>query len=191
MSELSMSEKIEYLKQHLTRPVVFVGMMGTGKSKIGGIFAQAVGLPFLDSDALIVQKAGMPISEIFTKDGEAHFRQLEREAIQECFQSGRCVIATGGGAVTNAETLATIKDNAISVWMNVETQELLTRIGDVSSRPLLTKGAPATILNDLKAKRAGMYAQANIHIDSTGLQPAQTLEKLINSLYDHLNPANV
>ena len=191
MSIPDLESRIEYLKGNLRRPLVFVGMMGTGKSTIGRIFADAVGVPFFDSDALIEQKAGMAVSKIFAAHGEPHFRVMERETIQECFARGPCVISTGGGAVTNEQTLATIRDESVSVWMDVETEELLRRIGDVSSRPLLMKGDPATILNDLKGKRRDLYAQANIHIDSTGLKPEQTLEMLINSLYDHLKPGNV
>lgn len=173
------------IRERLRKPVVFVGMMGSGKSHIGFIFARAVGLPMFDSDALIERRAQKKISEIFAEKGEAQFRAMEKDAISELINNKDvCVIATGGGAVTNPETLALLKEKALIVWLDVDAAELVSRIPDVSSRPLLAKGNPVEILKELSEERRPLYKQAHIHINSTGLTSEQTLEKLIKSLYE-------
>ena len=88
--------------------VVLIGFRGTGKTTVGRILANRLGLPFYDTDALIEQRAGMPIPEIFRRAGEAHFRALEREVIAS-LRTAEGVIATGGGAVCDPANVADLR----------------------------------------------------------------------------------
>ena len=87
------------LKQVLDRPVTLVGMMGSGKTIIGKKLAQELDLPFIDSDARIVETAGISIAEIFDIAGEAKFRAMERDAIRTAVDEGPAILSTGGGAI--------------------------------------------------------------------------------------------
>jgi shikimate kinase len=175
----------------LKKPIVLVGMMGAGKSHIGQRLATALQIDFFDSDALIEQKAGLTIAGIFEKFGEGKFRQAEKNTVLECLEKGRCVLATGGGALTNSEILSAIKEKGVSVWIKARIDEILERVGDASSRPLLRSGDPKVILENLMKQREPLYSQADIVIDSVQGRPDETLKNLINSLYTHLNRDNV
>ncbi|MGH7789702.1 MAG: shikimate kinase, partial [Candidatus Binatia bacterium] len=89
--------------------VVLTGFMGTGKSSVGERLAARLGAPFVDTDLLIERRAGRPIAALFAAEGEAPFRALERQAIAEAVGVPRAVIATGGGAIVDAENLATLR----------------------------------------------------------------------------------
>lgn len=184
-------DQLQALGKTLKRPVVLVGMMGAGKTHIGQRLASALSLDFYDTDALIEEKAGLDVAGIFEKFGEEKFRQAERNTILECLNKKSCVIATGGGALTNPDTLAAIKKGGVSIWIRAGIDEILERVGDVSSRPLLRAGDPRVILENLMKQRKSLYSQADITLDSVHDRPDETLKNLINSLYAHLNRDNV
>jgi shikimate kinase len=182
-----MDDRIAGIKSRLHKPVVIVGMMGAGKSHLGRKLAGALGLDFFDSDSLVEQKAGRPVSEIFQDFGEARFRESEKITILEILDHGPCVLATGGGAVADPQTLEAIKSRAISIWLKANIEETLARIGDGHKRPMLQGGDPETILRDLMAKREPFYAQADIVVETMQGSVAASLEKLTKALYSHLN----
>ena len=101
------------------RSVVFVGMMGSGKSSIGRRLALALELPFSDADAAIEQAAGMTVEDIFGVHGEPYFREGEERVIKRLLQTGPQVIATGGGAVLSGKTRSEIASNGVSIWLKV------------------------------------------------------------------------
>ena len=109
------------------RSVVLVGLMGCGKSSVGRRLAARLGLPFVDADEEIERAAAMTITEIFVEHGEALFRDGERRVIARLLASGPQVLATGGGAVMNAETRANIKRHGVSVWLRAELPVLMRR----------------------------------------------------------------
>ena len=92
------------LKQSLDRPVTLVGMMGSGKTIIGKKLSQELDLPFIDSDARIVETAGISIAEIFEIAGEDKFRAMESDAISAAVDEGPAILSTGGGAICAADT---------------------------------------------------------------------------------------
>jgi integrase/recombinase XerD len=103
---------LEFLRGQLRRPVVLVGMMGVGKTHVGRKLADKLKLPFKDSDRIIEEKAGRPVTEIFEVYGEEKFRQAERNSILEILAGEPCILATGGGAVLNDETRKAIHSKA-------------------------------------------------------------------------------
>ena len=151
------------------RPLVLVGLMGSGKSALGKRLSVALSLPFIDSDMLVEEEAGISIAEIFELAGEARFREMERRTILDVLKQGSCVLSTGGGAFCNSETRAAIKENALSIWIDSTPETLLSRIGNPASRPLLTTGDPLEILTRLRKERAAAYSEADLCI-RTGKQ---------------------
>src|SRR5262252_1160315 len=119
------------------RSIVLIGMMGVGKSSIGRRLGARLGIPFVDADAEIERAAGMSITDIFARHGEAAFRSGEARVIARLLNGGPQVLATGGGAVMNPETRAAIGAKGISVWLKAEFDVLMKRIKRRHDRPLL------------------------------------------------------
>ena len=118
--------------------IVLVGFMGAGKSTIGRLLADKLGLPFADSDPAIEQRAGRPIREIFAGDGEPAFRALEHEVIAELLDGPDAVLALGGGAPEHAGTQARLKAAEV-VYLHVSYSDALRRVGGDIGRPLLAQ----------------------------------------------------
>lgn len=188
---LDIIAKTEYLQKNLRKPVVLVGLMGTGKSQAGRRLAQKLRLEFYDSDRLVEARAGRSIREIFETDGETKFRAFERDVMLDLLNRGPCVIATGGGAITNYEILSTLKEKSISIWLKADIDEILERLKHDQDRPLLKSGDPATVLAALLSQREALYNQADLTIESPPDSLEQTAPALIKSLYAYLNPDNV
>ncbi len=151
----------------INKPIVLVGIMGCGKSHVGKALARDFGLPFYDSDSLIEKQQGKPITQIFADDGQAYFRELEKEVISDLLDSGFCIIATGGGSVTAPETLDMIKDASISIWLNPDVETIWERVKGDNSRPLLNCDNPRAKLEELLSARASLYAQSDIEVDNS------------------------
>jgi len=148
------------------KPIVLVGLMGVGKSTVGRRLAARLHLPFVDADTEIEEAAGMTVSEIFEKFGEAYFRDGERRVIARLVDGKPKVIATGGGAFINDETRALILDQSIAIWLDAPTRILAERVGRRDTRPLLRNRNPREVLDELAAVRNPIYAQAPIRIAS-------------------------
>lgn len=171
----------------LTKPVVLVGMMGVGKTSVGRLLAQKLGLPFIDADSEIEAAAQATISEIFERDGEAVFRSGERRVIARLLEGPLCVLATGGGAFMTAETRAKIRERAISVWLRADLDLLTRRVGRRRDRPLLNHGNPRETLAQLLAQRSPVYAEADIVVESGDETPEQVAETVIAALRSFLD----
>ena len=150
----------------LTRTIALVGLMGAGKSSVGKRLAAQLGLPFCDADEEIEKAAGLSISEIFARYGEAEFRDGERRVIARLLDEPPHVLATGGGAFMNAETRALIKARAISVWLKADVEVLARRVARKDTRPLLAGKDPKAVLTELAAVRYPVYAEADITVES-------------------------
>ena len=109
-------------------------MMGVGKSSIGRRLAARLGVPFVDADTEIEKAAGMSIADIFARHGEADFRSGEARVIARLLDCGPQVLATGGGAVMNADTRAAIKAKGVSIWLKAELDVLMRRISQAQAR---------------------------------------------------------
>lgn len=176
----------ETLKSKINKPIVLVGMMGTGKSHAGKLLSQALNLPFIDSDQVIEERAGITINEIFELYGEEKFRDTERKTILELLGQGESVIATGGGALTTPEVLNGIKEQAISIWLQTDIPTLLERLAHAKNRPLLNQDDPEKILANLLNKREYLYEQANCHVQTHPSDIHQTVTNILSSLNSYL-----
>ena len=174
------------LKQALDRPVTLVGMMGSGKTIIGRKLAQELGLPFIDSDARIVETAGISVAEIFEIAGEAKFRAMERDAIRIAIDEGPMILSTGGGAICAPDTAELLCERTIVVWLNATPETLLSRIGSTGSRPLLHGDDPLGVLHRLATERENDYGKAHITIKTDGLSAWSTTSAVLSALDTHL-----
>ena len=165
------------------RHVVFVGMMGCGKSAIGRLVAEELNLPFADSDAEVVVAAGMSIPEIFEKLGEDHFRSGEKRVVSRLLANGPSVLSLGGGAFVSNETREQIARHAISIWLTADADLLLSRVmRRPKSRPLLQVADPRAKIVELLEARKPIYGLANIHVESSQISKSQTCDDVLASL---------
>lgn len=141
-------------------------MMGVGKTTVGRRLARRLGIAFADSDQEIEKAAGMTVSEIFERFGEAEFRAGERRVFARLLDDRPKVIAAGGGAFAERETRELIKQNAISIWLDADVTILLERTARRGGRPLLETGNPQETLTRLNRERTPSYSQADIHVIS-------------------------
>ena len=165
------------------RSVVLVGMMGAGKSSVGRRLAARLGVPFVDADAEIESAAGMTIAEIFAQHGESYFRAGEARVIARLLEQGPQVLATGGGAVMDANTRALIRDKGISVWLKADLEILLKRTKRRGDRPLADK------IKDLLPQREPIYAQADITVQSRDEPHDTIVDEIVSALAAKLGPA--
>lgn len=156
-------------RKGLGRSVVLVGLMGAGKTTIGRRLARRLGLEFVDADEAIEEAAGLSVSEIFARYGEAYFREGERRVIARLIAGPPKVIATGGGAFVDPETRARVLEGAVAVWLDADIETLVGRVARRDHRPLLKDKDAGQVLRELAAARNPFYAQAQIRIPS---QPA-------------------
>lgn len=166
----------------LTRPIVLIGLMGAGKSKIGRSLASQMGLRFSDSDDVIEAAAGMSIASIFELYGEPAFRDIEARCLADVFKEEAGVIATGGGAFMHDDTRRLIKENALSLWLKAEPATLASRISNTDTRPLLKDRNATEVLADLAAKRYPVYAEADLTVDTDGLSVSAAVNKVVDAL---------
>ncbi len=149
------------------RPIVLVGMMGSGKTSTGRKLAQRLGLGFADADVVIEQAAGgMTIEEIFSRYGEAFFRDCERRVMTRMLGEGPRVLATGGGAFMNAELRDRIASGSVSIWLKAEFDVLWRRVRRRTTRPLLNNAEPEATLRRLIDERYPVYAAADMTVTS-------------------------
>ena len=174
------------------RSVVLVGMPGSGKSSIGRRLGLRLGLPFLDADTEIEAAAGLPITEIFARYGEPHFRDGERRVIGRLLAGPPVVLATGGGAFADARTRAAIHaSGAVTVWLRCTLTTLLRRVAGRDHRPMFLNADPAEVLTRLIAARHPLYAEADIVIPCTDESPESTTRRVEDALADWATPARL
>ncbi len=149
----------------LKKTVVMVGMMGAGKTAVGGELARSLGVPFLDSDAEIERAANATIAEIFARDGEPFFRAKEAQVIARLLKGPPGVLSVGGGAFLNPETRALISDLGVAVWLKASLDLLWSRVKRKDTRPLLRTADPRRTLAGLMAAREPAYAQADLIVE--------------------------
>jgi len=171
-----------------SRSIVLVGMMGVGKSSIGRRLAARLGVPFVDADSEIEKAAGMSIADIFARHGEADFRSGEARVIARLLDGGPQVLATGGGAVMNADTRAAIKAKGVSIWLSAEFEVLMRRINKrKNDRPLLQTADPAATLRELLVAREPVYAQADLTVQSREVPHDAIVSEIMTALAAFLN----
>lgn len=177
--------KTEIIEKLGNKCLVFVGMMGSGKSAIGRMVATALELEFHDSDLEIEKAADMSVAEIFEKLGEDEFRRGEQKVIERVLGAGPLVLALGGGAFLSEATRDIIGQRATSIWLTADVDLLVSRVSrKPGKRPLLENGDARQILTDLSNARNPIYQLADLKIESLDASRLKTRDAVIARLHD-------
>jgi shikimate kinase len=165
------------------RNIFLIGPMGSGKSAVGRHLARLFHLTFYDSDADIEAKTGVDISFIFEKEGEAGFRMREKESIERLTRLESIVLATGGGAVIEADNRRVLAERGIVVYLETSIEQQLERTRHARHRPLLNDTDPEEKLKELMLRRAALYAEiANITVSTDGRRVQLVAEEIQQAL---------
>ena len=165
------------------RPLILTGFMGSGKSTVGKKMALLLETPFFDLDEVIVNAVGCSINDIFSRDGEAVFRELESFHLQKLLSSGApSVIATGGGAVIASVNRTIMRKFSVVVNLKVSLEQVLVRLKGNGDRPLLAGDDAASHAARLLSEREQFYADADIRIDTNGKSVEDVAAEILCSL---------
>ena len=164
--------------------ITLVGMMGTGKSKLGRLLANNLNFNFYDIDYLIEKKFKTTIKLIFQKHGELFFREIEKETIKKLIfkinkNNEKVIISLGGGGFDNSETRKLLLNNTIVIWLNTPLNILVQRVGDGSKRPMI-KGNTKESIEKLLKKRKKFYNLCHYQVNTSKLSQNQVTEKINN-----------
>jgi len=149
---------------YLLRPLALVGMPGSGKTSVGRLLARRLALPFVDSDAAIEGETGEAITHLFAARGEAHFRRLERQTIDRLLGGAPLILATGGGAMIDADMRPMLLTRATTLWLDAPPDILAARLAGQTHRPLLAGPDLPARLGALAVHREPHYRLAHHRI---------------------------
>ena len=158
--------------------LVFLGMMGSGKSSIGNLVSLKLDLPFVDIDNLIIKNTNMTVSEIFDKKGEDYFRDLEEKTTLKCLKKVKNVISLGGGGFINFKVRKEILANHFSFWLNWDDSVLIKRIKNTKKRPLAFNSSDQELKKIIK-NRSKIYSDAQFKINCNKLTKTEIVKKII------------
>jgi shikimate kinase len=164
--------------------LIFLGMMGSGKSSIGSLVAKKLQLNFIDIDNEIETELGLSIKKIFETKGENYFRKFEEKITLKKLKSKPVVISLGGGAFTNRNIRKEVIKNHLSFWLNWSDKILVNRIKNSKKRPLVSNASENEII-DLIKKRSNIYEKALYKIECDSLTKKEIVEKILNIYEAH------
>jgi shikimate kinase len=160
--------------------IVLIGFMGAGKSTVGPILAARLGFEWVDTDAVIEKRAGAPVARLFHDRGEAAFRSLESEVLEELTQRTRIVIATGGGAPVQERNREFFTRGARVFHLRVSLESVWERTGSDPRRPLLSRGDAE--VRHLFEARARIYESLGVPVETDGRSPVAVAEEIMSLL---------
>ena len=159
--------------------IVLIGFMGSGKSSSAQALKQRLGFSIFSTDSYVEEKQKRSISEIFQTQGEAHFRQLEHEAVKELSKNQGVIIDCGGGVVLNPENIKLLREDGVIFYLKASPEIIYERIKDQKHRPLLAGDNPLATIKELLTKRLPLYAQADFTIDANDKNVLVPVEEII------------
>ncbi len=163
----------------LKKPIVLWGFMGSGKTTVGQILADRLGLPFTDTDRLIEKRVGKTIAEIFAQEGEPTFRRWERQVLEDVLRNGKGVIAVGGGAPADPENIHLLKSRAFNVYLHVAPDLLFERLSSVDDRPLLQSSSDRySVILSLLQRRLPFYQTADLFLPCGRREPCDIADQI-------------
>lgn len=179
----------EIINRHLPadQSIVFVGMMGAGKSTVGRKIAFKLQKDFVDTDFEIENSAQLSISEIFSLYGEKHFREIEQKVICRLLEERKGVISVGGGAFMNDSLRSAINKSGVSVWLKADFNTLMERVHRHDHRPLLEQDNPEDVMRRLIDVRYPIYEQSHITINNSSNIAELTVSKTLEELAQYVH----
>ena len=168
------------------RRIALIGLRGAGKSTLGASLAERLDMPFLELDRLIEQESGLTLNLIFDFRGQAGFRKLERQCLEDVLKRYPCfVLATGGSLVSEPGTFERLLSSCFTVWLRASPEEHMQRViaqGDV--RPMANNRDAMSDLKRILAEREVLYSKADIQVETAGRTFPESLDLLIQALRD-------
>ncbi|MFQ5846408.1 MAG: shikimate kinase [Candidatus Methylomirabilales bacterium] len=165
------------------RNIVLTGMMGTGKTTVGHYLAAQLQVPFYDLDELIEQESGLSIPAIFQERGETAFRVLERGVVSRLCELQGCVIATGGGTITDPENLCRLQQRGEIICLTAAPERILARVEGMEHRPLLWHADKLERIRVVMRVRAPVYAALGEPIDTTNLSVEEVAAQVLARIH--------
>src|SRR5262249_8651679 len=162
--------------------VWLVGPMGSGKTEAGRRLSVLLGLPFVDLDAVVEERAGTPVVELFRSGGESRFRALEAEAVGSAAKGPASVVATGGGVVLGDPAWRTMRASGVILGLAAPEETLLARLGSSIARRPLVAGDASAAREALLRERRHLYRRADLTLDTEGLGPDAVAGALVGLL---------
>jgi shikimate kinase len=170
------------------KSIVLIGMMGAGKSSVGGCLHRRTRLALHDTDEIVAANFGMSISEIFPKFGEQRFRQAETEALRSLPTTEQAIVVTGGGIAVRNENVEILKLLGVIVWLDAVEETLFTRASRKQNRPLLQTTNPRKSFSEILRARRPLYAHiADIRVDTSVLTDEEAAVAILAKLR-RMNP---
>lgn len=174
--------------KYISKPIVLVGLEGSGKTTVGRRLARRLAMPFHDSDQEIINKIGLNITEIYNEKGEDFFREQETKVINQLLQKGQLVLSTGGATFINQKCFDLIKEQAVSVWIKTDIETVISRIVKKANRPALAGGDTREILERLIKERSPFYEKANIIVETNiSYSHMEVVSNIIESLEEYFS----
>ncbi|MGE5371576.1 MAG: shikimate kinase [Solirubrobacterales bacterium] len=165
--------------------IILIGFMGTGKTAIGTRLADRLKREFVDTDKEIERVTGMSVRDIFLKYGEVRFRSEESVMTRKLSERRNMVVATGGGIVLNRENVEQFRKKGIIICLRANPDEIFRRVSKKrNQRPLLKKNFTVEDIKKMLADRENFYGQADIEIETSGLDPDQLVDIIMEKLQE-------
>lgn len=160
--------------------IVLVGFMGTGKTAVAKRLARVLKMKYVSTDDIIEEREGRAIKDIFARDGEPHFREIEKKVVKDISSMENVVVAAGGGVVLDATNMENLKEKGVLICLNATAKDILERTKTCAHRPLLNVPDPQAKIKELLDKRAPYYKKADYQVDTSG----KALEKIVDEIKD-------
>ncbi len=159
--------------------IILTGFMGTGKTAVGEKLAKRLGYDFLDTDLMVEEDTGKTITDIFEKEGESAFRVHEKKMVKKALEREKVVIATGGGAIVDPDSLKLMKEKGIVIGLSASPESILQRVAGLETRPLLRSKDQLKRIESLLSHRSPYYRQADKIVDTTMKRLEETVDEIM------------
>ncbi len=176
------------MKSFMPKPrIVLIGFRATGKTTVGRLLAEALGLPFIDLDTYLEGSFGKSIAQVVAEKGWAYFRAREKEALREMASRRPLVLACGGGAVLHQEEMARLAQDSLIIWLKASKEVVARRLAQdaktAAQRPALKGKDPLVEIEAVLAEREPLYRKfAHLALDTEKLLPTEVVEKILLAL---------